>query len=180
MSRLLNDKLSSWAARSVGLSSLGHIDHNLTGHLVQLVIGRHRIERGDLLLILGGKILNDLVHGLAGNGDLGSCGTLVLVDRHVADLVVKALEIALSVLLGIDAQLLELVARGLFQAGEEVVATVLDLVKLRRKILGDKLLNRRTSAAGKHNHARDQNSHQGRKQQLLLHDIPPNKRHRAS
>ena len=160
--------------------SLGHIDHDLTGHLVQLVIGRHRIERGDLLLVLGGKILNDLVHGLAGNGDLGSCGALVLVDRHVADLVVKALEIALGILLGIDAQLLELVARGLFQAGEEIVSAILNLIKLSRKVLGDELLDRRASAAGKQDHARNQDGHEGRKQQLLFHVVPPNERHRAS
>ncbi|MGN9064211.1 hypothetical protein [Collinsella sp. HCP28S3_B9] len=160
----------------LGLSGLGHVDHHLAGHLVQLVLGRHRIECGDLLLILGGEIFDDLVHGLAGDGDLGGRGALVLIDRHITDLVIKTLEIALGILLGIDAQLLKLVARSLFQAGEEIIAAVLDLVKLTRKVVGDELLHRRPSAAGKQNHARDQGSHQGRKQQLLFHDIPPNKR----
>lgn len=163
-----------------GLGGLGHIDHNLTGHLVQLVIGRNRFKRSDLLLILGGEVLDDLVHRLACDRDLGGRDALVLVDRHVADLVVKALEIGLGILLGIDTQLLELVARSLLQTREEVVATVLDLVKLRRKILGDELLNRRTSATGKHDHACNQDGHEGRKQQLLFHVVPPNERHRAS
>ena len=84
------------------------------------------------------------------------------------NLVVKALEIGLGILLGIDTQLLELVARSLLQAREEVVATVLDLVKLRRKILGDEFLNRRASATGKHDHTCNQDGHEGRKQQLLF------------
>ena len=162
----------------LGLSGLGHVDHDLAGHLVQVILGRHRIECGDLLLILGGEIFDDLIHGLAGDGNLGGRSALVLIDRHIADLVIKALEIALGVLLGIDAQLLKLVARSLFQTGEEIIAAVLISSNwLVRSLVMSSSTEGPPQPESKTTHA----TRAAIRAQAAasFHDIPPNKRRRV-